>query len=146
MGWTRRDTQAGFWSGIYPGLPVAADTRGLRRSGVSQRTEQPTGGNRRVGGRPARDRIPEVTGIHRNSRWDFPRKRALFTSDGPDSTTSGSDTPEGHADRPPDVDYSERLMTEKRQDEGGIESFLSYDIRNGGDPTAEIFGRLPHGV
>ena len=56
-------------------------------------TEQPAGGNRRVGGRPAGDRIPEATGIHRNSRWDFPRKHALFTSDGPDSTTSGSDTP-----------------------------------------------------
>ena len=59
--------------------------------------------------------------IHRNSQWDFPRKRALFTSDGPDSATSESDTPEGHADRPPDVEYSKRWTTEKRQDEGGTE-------------------------
>ena len=88
---------------------------------VSQRTEQPAGGNRRVGGRPAGDRIPEVTGMHRNSRWDFPRKRALFTSDGSDSVTSSSDTPEDHADGPPDVEYSERLMTAKIQDEGGTE-------------------------
>ena len=79
---------------------------------VSQRTEQPAGRKRRVGGRPAGDQIPEETPIHRDSRWDIPRKRALFTSDGPDSTTSGSDTPESHADQPPDVEYSERLMTE----------------------------------
>ena len=72
-------------------------------------------------GRPAGDRIPEGTGIHRNSQWDFPQKRALFTSDGLDSTTSESDTPEGHTDRPPDVEYSKRRMTEKRQDEGGTE-------------------------
>ena len=106
MGRTRRETRAGFWSGIHPGLPVAADR---------------TAEKRRLGGRPADDRIPEVTGIHRNSQWDFPRKRALFTSDGPDSTTSESEIPEGHADRPPDVQYSERWMTEKRQDEGGTE-------------------------
>ena len=62
-----------------------------------------------------------MTGIHRNSQCDFPRKRALFTSDGPDSTTSGSGTPEGHIDRPPDVEYSKRRMTEKQQDEGGTE-------------------------
>ena len=92
---------------------------------VSQRTEQPAGGNRRVGGQPAGDQIPEETAIHRNSRWDFPRKCTLFTSDGPDSTTSGSDTPESHADRPPDVEYSERRMTEKRQDEGGTERLCS---------------------
>ena len=71
------------------------------------------------------DQIPEETATHRNSRWDIPRKRALFTSDGPDSTTSGSDTPESHADRPPEVEYSERLMTEKRQDEGGTERLCS---------------------
>ena len=98
---------------------------------VRQRTEQPAGGKRRVGCRPAGDRIPEVTGIHRNSQWDFPRKRALFTSDRPDSTTSLRDTPEGHTDRP------------LRNRETG---FPSYDIRNGGDPTTERFGRLPHRV
>ena len=31
-------------------------------------------------------------------------RRALSTSDAPDSTTSGSDIPEGHADRPPEVE------------------------------------------
>ena len=98
-GGTRRESRAGFWSGIYPRLSVAA-----------------AGEKHRVEGRPAGDRIPEVTGIHRNSQ-----KRALCTTDGTDSMTSGSDTPEGYADRPPDVKYSERRMTEKRQDEGGTE-------------------------
>ena len=54
----------------------------------------------RVEGRPAGDRIPEVTGIHRNRLWDI-------TSDGPDSATSGSDIPEGHYDRPPEEEYSD---------------------------------------
>ena len=45
----------------------------------------------------------------------------LLTSNGPDSTTSVSGTPEGHTDRPPEVEYSKRRMTEKRQDEGGTE-------------------------
>ena len=45
----------------------------------------------------------------------------MFTSDGTDSMTSGSDTPEGYAGRPPEVEYLERRMTEKRQDEGGTE-------------------------
>ena len=35
----------------------------------------------------------------------------MFTSDKPDSTTSGSDIPEGHADRPPEVEYTERLCS-----------------------------------
>ena len=39
---------------------------------VSQRTEQPAGRKRRVGGRPAGDQIPEETGVHRDSRWDIP--------------------------------------------------------------------------
>ena len=87
----------------------------MRRSGLSQS----------AGARPAGDRIPEETGRPRDSRWDIPRKRALFTSDGPDSTTSGSDIPEGHADRPPEVEYSERLTSAKRQDEGGTEGLCS---------------------
>ena len=48
------------------------------------------------------DRIPEITGISRSSQWDFPRRRALFTSDGTYSRSSGSDTSEGHVDRPPE--------------------------------------------
>ena len=67
------------------------------------------------------DRIPEETVAHRDSRWDIPWKRALFTSDGPDSTTSGSDIPGSHADRPPEVGYSKKLISRRPQDEGGTE-------------------------
>ena len=70
-----------------------------------------------------------MTGIHRNSQWDFPRKRALFTSDEPDSTTPVSGTQEGHIDRPPDVEYAKRRMTEKRQDKGGTERLGSPHLR-----------------
>ena len=42
---------------------------------ASQRTEQPAGRKRRTGGRPAGDQIPEETGVHRDSRWDIPRKK-----------------------------------------------------------------------
>ena len=56
-------------------------------------------------GQPSIGWIPEETVAHRDSRWDIPRKRALFTSDGPDCTTSGSDIPESHAYRPPEVGY-----------------------------------------
>ena len=41
------------------------------------------------------------------NQWGIPRKRALFVSDGPDSTTSGSDILEGHCDRPPEEEYSD---------------------------------------
>ena len=53
----------------------------------------------------------------------------MFTSDGTDSTTFGSNTPESHADRPPDVEYSERLITDKRQGEGGTEQPCSSHIQ-----------------
>ena len=76
---------------------------------------------RRARGRPAVNRIPEETVAHRDSRWDILWKRALFTSDGPDSTTSGSDIPESHADRSPEVEYSERPISRRPQDEGGTE-------------------------
>ena len=94
----------------------------------TQQTEQPAGRKRRAGGRSAVDRIPEEMVTHRDSRWDIPRKRALFTSDRPDSTTSGSDIPESHADGPKKVEYSERLMTGKRQDEGGPERLCSPNM------------------
>ena len=64
-----------------------------------------------------------------DSRWDIPRKRALFTSDGTDSTTFGSNTPESHAHRAPDVEYSERLITDKRQGEGGTKRPYSSHIQ-----------------
>ena len=91
----------------------------------TQRTEQPVGRKRRAGGRPAVNRIPEEMVVHRDSRWDIPRKRALFTSDGPDSTTSGSDIPEGYADRPPEEEYSEGLISRRSQDGGGTERLYS---------------------
>ena len=46
--------------------------------------------------------IPDGTVLRRDNQWGIPRKRALFTSDGSDSTTSGSDILEGHYDRPPE--------------------------------------------
>ena len=42
--------------------------------------------------------------------------------------TSGSDIPEGHAERPPVVEYSEKLIAAKRQDEGGTERLCSPTI------------------
>ena len=47
-------------------------------------------------------RIPDETVLRRDNQWDIPRKHALFISDGPDNTTSGSDIAEGHSDRPPE--------------------------------------------
>ena len=97
--------------------------------GSIQWTEQPADHKCRAGCRPAGDRIPEETDRHGDSWWDIPRKRALSTSDGTDSMTFGSNTPESHADRPPDVVYSERLITEKRQGEGGTEKPCSSHIQ-----------------
>ena len=51
--------------------------------------------------------IPDATVLRRDNQWGIPRKRALFVSDGPDSTTSGSDILEGHYDRPPEEGYSD---------------------------------------
>ena len=72
--------------------------------------------------------MPEETVIHRDSWWDIPRKRALFTSDGLHSTTSDSDIPEVCLRRPPEVDYSERLTSAKRQDEGWTERLCSSNL------------------
>ena len=52
-------------------------------------------------------RIPDGTVFRRGNQWGIPQKRALFVSDGPDSTTSGSDILEGHYDRPPEEGYSD---------------------------------------
>ena len=67
------------------------------------------------------DRIPEITGIRRNSQWDFLQRRALFTSDGKYSILSESDTSEGHVDRPPEGEYVAGRRMEERQDEDGVE-------------------------
>ena len=95
---------------------------------IRTRTEQPAGRKRGAGGRPAVDRIPEETVAHRDSQWDIPRKRALFTSDGPDSTTSGSDILERHADRPPEVGYSKKPISRRPQNEGGTEGRCSPNM------------------
>ena len=52
-------------------------------------------------------RIPDGTVLRRDNQLGIPRKRALFVSDGPDSTTSGSDILEGHYERPPEDGYSD---------------------------------------
>ena len=70
-------------------------------------------------------RIPDGTVLRRDNQWDISRKRALFTSDGPDSATSGSHIPEGHSDRPPEVEYSDILISGRPQDEGGTEGLCS---------------------
>ena len=90
----------------------------------TQKMEQPAGRKHRAGGRSAVNRIPEETVVHKDSRRDIPRKRALFTSDGPDSTTSGSDIPGSHADRHLEIEYSERLIPRRPQDKGGTEERL----------------------
>ena len=70
-------------------------------------------------------RIPDGTVLRSDNQWDIPRKRALFISDGPDSTTSGRDIPEGHSDRPPEVEYSEMLISGRPQDDSGTEGLCS---------------------
>ena len=90
-----------------------------------QRTEQPMDRKRRSGGRPAVNRRSEGTAIHSDSRWDILRKRALFTSDGPDSLTSSCDILEGHADRPPEVEYSEELISRRPKEDGGTQGLCS---------------------
>ena len=72
-------------------------------------------------GRLTGDRIPEIAGMRRNSQWAFPRRRALFTSDGTYSISSESDTTEGYVDRPPEVEYVAGRRTEERQDEDDME-------------------------
>ena len=80
-----------------------------------------TDGDRETEGRQTGDRIPEITGIRRNSQWDFPRRRTLFTSDGTYSRSPESDTSEGHEDRPPEGQYETGRRTEERYDEDGVE-------------------------
>ena len=82
---------------------------------------RPVDRERETEGRPTGDRIPEITGIRRNSQWDFPRRRALFMSDGTYSISSESDTSEGHVDRPPEGECVAGRRTEERQDEDGAE-------------------------
>ena len=52
-------------------------------------TAQPMCRKRQAGGRSSVKRIPDGTVHRRDNQWGIPRKRALFVSDGPDSTTFG---------------------------------------------------------
>ena len=98
---------------------------GVNPDSFAQKTEQPAGRKRRAGGRLAGKQIPDGTVLRRDNQWDIPQKRALFISDGPDSTTSGSDIPDGHYDRPPEVEYSDILISGRPQDESGTEGLCS---------------------
>ena len=77
----------------------------------AQKTEQPAGRKRRAGGRLAVKRIPDGTVLPNGlpNQWDIPWKRALFISDGPDSTTSSNDI----------------LISGRPQDESGTEGLCS---------------------
>ena len=57
----------------------------------------------------------------RDNQWDI-------TSDGPDSTTSGSDIPEGHYDRPPEEEYSD-IPKSGRPHDGYVTEGLCSPIR-----------------
>ena len=61
-------------------------------------------------------RIPDGTVLRRDNQWGIPQKRALFVSDGQDSTTSGSDILEGHYDRPPKEGYYDVHSTGRPHD------------------------------
>ena len=66
------------------------------------------------------DRILGITGIG-SSQWDFPRRRALFTSDGIYSGSYGNDTSQGHVDRPPEGQNGTDRGTKERQFEDCVE-------------------------
>ena len=72
--------------------------------------------------------ITDGTVLRRDNQWDIPRKRTLFTSDGPDSTMSGSDIPEGHYDRPPEEEYS-AIPKSGRPHDGYVAEGLCSPIR-----------------
>ena len=98
---------------LVPDIPDVMGLRALRPDTAAVKvmsalnTVQPTGRRRQAGGRSAVKRIPDGTVLRRDNQRGIPRKRALFVSDGPDSTTSGSDILEGHYDRPPEEGYSD---------------------------------------
>ena len=82
-----------------------ADDGWVEPDSFAPTTSQPTGRKRRAGGRSAVRRIPDGTVHLRDNQWGIPHKRALFASDGPDSTSSGNDVVEGHYGGPPDDGY-----------------------------------------
>ena len=74
-------------------------------------------------------RIPDGTVLRRDNQWDIPRKRTLFISDGPDSTTSDSEILEDHYDRPPEVEYADIPISGRPHDENGAEGLCSPSIQ-----------------
>ena len=99
-------------------------------------------------GRQMDDRILGITGIGRSSQWDFPRRRALFTSDGTYSGSYGNETSEGHVDRPPEGRNGTDRGMKERQVEDGVEElgFPHKNFREGSDPAAKGIRRLLHGI
>ena len=73
-----------------------ADDGWMEPDSFALTTSQPTGRKHRAGGRSAVRQIPDGAVHWRDNQWGIPHKRALFVSDGPDSTSSGSDVVEGH--------------------------------------------------
>ena len=78
-----------------------ADDGWVEPDSFAPTTSHPKGRIRRAGGRSAVRRIPDGTVHRRDNQWGIPCKRALFVSNGPDSTTSGSGVLEGHYGGPP---------------------------------------------
>ena len=82
-----------------------ADDGWVEPDSFAPTTSQPTGRKRRAGGWSAVRRIPDGAFHWRDNQWGNPRKRALFVSDGPDSTSSDSDVVEGQFGGPSDDGY-----------------------------------------
>ena len=82
-----------------------ADDGWVEPDSFAPTNSQPTGRKRRAGGQSAVGRIPDGAVHWRENQWGIPHKRALFVSDGPDSTLSGSEVVEGHFVEPSDDGY-----------------------------------------
>ena len=106
MVWTGCEPRAGLRHRLHPGPPDAVGGRRLGGTGfIRPTTSQPTGRKRRAGGWSAVRRIPDGAVHWRDNQWGIPCKRALFVSDGPDSTSSGSDIVEDQFGGPSDDGY-----------------------------------------
>ena len=82
-----------------------ADDGWVEPDSFAPTNSQTTGRKRRAGGRSAVRRIPDGAVHWRETSGGIPHKHALFVSDGPDSTSSGSDVVEGHYVGPSDDGY-----------------------------------------
>ena len=91
--------------------------------------------------------IPDAAVHWRENQWGILCKRALFVSDGPDSTSSGSDVVEGHYVGPSDdgypgvaqsallqeVDSQKEIYSPSRQLEAAVVRRSLLGLRNGRD-------------